>query len=74
MALSSHHVKNPQLTAPVWGGHTHITGTVNWDSSKGDVSRFIRMAQDHMCYNMSAVSTEVHRIMDLDASAEVICP
>ena len=32
------------------------------------------MAQDHMCYNMSVVSAEVHGIMDLDASAEVICP
>jgi hypothetical protein len=32
------------------------------------------MAQDHMCYNMSVVSAEVQGIMDLDASAEVICP
>jgi hypothetical protein len=27
-----------------------------------------------MCYNMSVVSAEVHKITDLDASAEVICP
>jgi hypothetical protein len=27
-----------------------------------------------MCYNMSVVSAEVHRITDLDALAEVICP
>jgi hypothetical protein len=49
-------------------------GMVDWDSPKGDVSRFVRMAQDHMCYNMSVVSAEVHGIMDLDASAEVIRP
>jgi hypothetical protein len=48
-------------------------GMVDWDSPKGNISQFVRMAQDHMCYNMSVVSAEVHRITDLDASAEVIC-
>jgi hypothetical protein len=74
LTLLLNHVKDWQLTALVWGGHTHITGTADWDSPKGDVSQFVRMAQDHMCYNMSVVSAEVHRITDLDASAEVICP
>jgi hypothetical protein len=32
------------------------------------------MSQDHMCYNMSVVSVEVRGIMDLDATAEVLCP
>jgi hypothetical protein len=72
--LLLNHVKDWQLTALVWGGHAHITGTVDWDSPKGNVSRFVRMAQGHMCYNMSVVSAEVHGIMDLDALAEVICP
>ncbi len=58
----------------MWGGHAHITGMVDWDSPMGDVSQFVRMSQDHMCYNMSVVSVEVQGIMDLDASAEVICP
>jgi hypothetical protein len=47
---------------------------VNWDSPKGDVSQFVWMAQDYMCYNMSVVSTDVQGITDLDASTEVICP
>ncbi len=72
LTLLLNHVKDWRLTAPVWGGHAHITGTVDWDSPKGDVSRFVRMAQDHMCYNMSVVSAEVHGITDLDALAEVI--
>ncbi len=74
LTLLLNHVKDRRLTAPVWGGHAHITGTVDWDSPKGNVGQFVRMAQDHMCYNMSVVSAEVHGIMDLDASAEVICP
>ncbi len=74
LMLLLNHVKDRRLTAPVWGEHAHITGTVDWDSPKGNVSRFVRMAQDHMCYNMSVVSAEVHGIMDLDALAEVICP
>ncbi len=74
LTLLLNHIKDRRLTAPVWGGHVHITGTVDWDSPKGNVSRFVRMAQDHMCYNMSVVSTEVHGITDLDASAEVIFP
>jgi hypothetical protein len=49
-------------------------GTVDWDSPKGNVSRFVQMAQDHMCYNMSVVSAEVQGITDLDALAQVICP
>jgi hypothetical protein len=52
----------------------HITGMVDWDSPKSNVSQFVRMAQDHMCYNMSVVCAEVQGIMDLDASAEVLCP
>ncbi len=74
LTLLLNHVKDWQLTAPVWGGHAHIAGTVNWNSPKGNVSQFVRMAQDHMCYNMRVVSAEVHGITDLDASAEVICP
>ncbi len=74
LALLLNHIKDWRLTTPVCGGHAHITGMVDWDSPKGNVSQFVRMAQDHMCYNMSVVSTEVHRITDLDASAEVICP
>ncbi len=74
LTLLINHVKDCRLTAPVWGGHAHITGMVDWDSPKGNVSQFVWMSQDHMCYNMSVVSAEVQGIMDLDASAEVICP
>ncbi len=52
----------------------HLTETVNWDSPKGNVSWFVWMSQDHMCYNMSVVSIEVHGIMDLDALVDVLCP
>jgi hypothetical protein len=74
LKLLINHIKERKLTTPVWGGHTHITETVDWDSPKGNVSRFVRMSQDNMCYNMSVVSAEVQGITDLDASAEVICP
>jgi hypothetical protein len=53
------YMKERKLAAPIWGGHVHITKTVDWDSPKGDVSCFIRMSQDHMCYNMSVISVKV---------------
>ena len=68
------YIKNNKLAVRIWGGHTHITETVNWDSPKGDVSRFVRMSQDHTNYNMSLISVQVKGITDLDASAEVMCP
>ncbi len=68
------YMKERKLTAPIWGGHTHITETVDWDSPKGDISQFIQMLQDHTCYNMSVISIEVRGILDLEASAEILCP
>jgi hypothetical protein len=68
------YIKDQKLTTPIWGGHAHITKTVDWDSPKRDVSRFIRMSQDYMCYNMSVVSIKVRGITDLDTTAEVLCP
>ncbi len=50
------YIKDMKLAVRIWGGHTHITETVDWDSPKGDVSRFIRMSQDHTNYNMSLIS------------------
>jgi hypothetical protein len=67
------YMKEQKLAAPIWGGQVHITKTVDWDSLKGDVSCFIWMLQDHMCYNISAISVEVRGISDLDASAEILC-
>jgi hypothetical protein len=52
-------IKEHKLTAPIWGGHAHITKKVDWDSPKGDLSRFVRMSQDHTCDNMSVISVEV---------------
>jgi hypothetical protein len=68
------YMKEWKLAAPIWGWHVHIAKTVDWDSTKRDVSRFIRMLQDHMCYNMSVISDEVRGILDLNASAEILCP
>ena len=68
------YVKERKLAAPIWGGHAHITKMDDWDSRKGDISRFIRMLQDHTCYNMSAISIEVWGVSDLEASAEILCP
>jgi hypothetical protein len=68
------YIKDHKLTVPIWGGHTHITETVDWDSPKSDVSRFVRMSQDHTNYNMSLTSVQVTGITDLEASAEVMCP
>ncbi len=68
------YIKELKLTTPIWGVHTHITKTVDWDSSKGDISQFIRMSQDHTCHNMSATSIEVQGISDIKASAVILCP
>jgi hypothetical protein len=68
------YMKERKLAAPIWGGHVHITETVDWDSPKGDISQFIQMLQDHTCYNMSVISVEVRGISDLKASAEILCP
>jgi hypothetical protein len=68
------YIKDQKLAALIWGGHTHITKTVDWDSPKSDVSRFVWMSQDHMCYKMSVVCIEVRGITDLDATTDVLCP
>ncbi len=74
LRLLINYIKDQKLAAPIWGGHAHITKTVDWDAPKSDVSWFVQMSQDHMCYNMSMVSIEVRGITDLDAMAEVLCP
>jgi len=68
------YMKEMKLSVRIWGGHTHITEMVDWDSPKGDVSRFVRMSQDQTNYNMSLISIQVRGITDLEASAEVTCP
>ncbi len=37
LMLLINHVKEWWLTTPVWGGHVHITGLVDWDSPKSNV-------------------------------------
>jgi hypothetical protein len=68
------YIKEHKLTAPIWGGHAHITETVDWDSPKGDLSCFVRMSQDHTCYNMSVTSVKVRGIADIDKTANIYCP
>jgi hypothetical protein len=68
------YIKEHKLTAPIWGGHAHITETVDWDSPKGDLSRFVRMSQDHTCYNMSVISDKVRGIANVDKTADFYCP
>jgi hypothetical protein len=68
------YMKERKLAAPIWGRHVHITKMVDWDSPKGDIRQFICMLQDHTCYNMSVISIEVRGILDLEASAEILCP
>ena len=50
------YIKDVKLAVHIWGGHTHITETIDWDSPKGNVSQFVQMLQDHTNYNMSLVS------------------
>jgi hypothetical protein len=68
------YIKDKKLAVRIWGGHTHITETVDWDSPKEDVSRFVQMSQDHTNYYMSLISVQVKGITDLEASADVMCP
>jgi hypothetical protein len=68
------YIKEHSLAAPIWGGHAHITETVDWDSPKGDLSCFVRMSQDHTCYNMSVVSVKVCSITNIDKTADIYCP
>jgi hypothetical protein len=74
LRLLINNIKEQKLAAPIWGGHAHITKMVDWDSPKSDVSWFVWMSHNHMCYNMSVVSVEVRGITDLDTMAEVLCP
>jgi hypothetical protein len=67
------YIKDKKLAVHIWGRHTQITETVDWDSPKGHVSRFIRMSQDRTNYNMSLISIQVKGITNLEASAEVTC-
>ncbi len=68
------YIKEHSLAAPIWGGHAHITETVDWDSPKGDLSHFVRMSQDHTCYNMSVISVKVRGITNIDKTADIYCP
>jgi hypothetical protein len=74
LRLLINYIKEHKLTTSVWGRHAHLTKTVVRNTPKGNVSQFVWMSQDHMCYNMSVVSIEVRGIMDLDASADILCP
>jgi hypothetical protein len=65
------HIKEHKLTALIWGGHAHITETVDWDSPKGDLSHFVRMSLDQTCYNMSVTSVKVRGIADIDNTANI---
>jgi hypothetical protein len=68
------YIKEHKLAASIWGGHAHITETVDWDSPKGDLSRFVRMSQDHSCYNMSVISVKVQGISNINKTATIYCP
>jgi hypothetical protein len=68
LRLLINYIKEHKLAAPIWGGHAHLTKTVDWDSPKGNVW----MSQGQMCYNMNVVSVEVCGIMDLEALADVL--
>jgi hypothetical protein len=68
------YIKEHKLAASIWGGHTHIAETVDWDSLKGDLSRFVRMSQDHTCYNMSVISVKVQSISNINKTATIYCP
>jgi hypothetical protein len=68
------HIKEHKLAALILGGRTHITETVDWDSPKGDLSCFVRMSQDHTCYNMSVICIEVRGIANVDKTADIHCP
>ena len=61
------YIKDKKLAVCIWGGHTHITEMVDWDSPKGDVSQFVRMMQDHTNSNMSLISFQVNGITNLEA-------
>ncbi len=67
------YIKEHKLMAPIWGGHAHITETVDWDSPKGDLSHFVRMSQDHTCYNMSVTRVKVRGFADIDKTANIYC-
>ena len=41
-------------------------------SQKDDLSRFVRMSQDHTCYNMSVISIEVRGIANIDKMVSVL--
>jgi hypothetical protein len=69
-----HHIKEHKLTAPIWGCHAHITETVDWNSPKSNLSHFVRISQDHTCYNMNVTSVEVRGIADIDKTANIYCP
>jgi hypothetical protein len=68
------YIKEHKLAASIWGGHTHITETVDWDSPKGDLSCFVRMSQDHTCYNMSVISVKVQGISNINKIRDYLLP
>ena len=67
LCLLINYIKENKLAVCIWGRHTHIMETVDWDFPKGDVSRFVRMSQDHTNYNMSLTSVQVKGVTDLEA-------
>jgi hypothetical protein len=47
---------------------------VDWDSPKSDLSCFVRISQDHTCYNMSVISIKVRGIVNVNKMADIYCP
>jgi hypothetical protein len=68
------YIKEHKLATLLWGGHAHITETVDWDSPKGNLSHFVGISPDHTCYNMSVISVEMRDITDIDGKAAIYCP
>ncbi len=68
------YIKEHKLAAPIWGGHGHITETIDWDSPKSVLSCFVGMSQDHTCYNMIVISVEVRGIANVDKTVDNYCP
>jgi hypothetical protein len=65
------HGKKIGIFKEVMGAHVHLTETVDWESTAGDLKRAAKFHRDSTNYNASMTQSEVHGFLNLNENMTV---
>ena len=55
-------IKENDLLKPIWGRWVHITKSVNYDSSRGDINSMMQFSKEHTNYQVGMTAGEIRGI------------